>query len=106
MDNSGNWFTRNISIIVIVLSLYPWLLLLIASLNDASKASWLLRAGAGIAIYAFALSVINLIISIIFIVCTHIVTPSVAKNSAGRFFAINSISVVWVLLLSLLVSQG
>ncbi|EMI5801458.1 MULTISPECIES: hypothetical protein [Klebsiella] len=98
MDNSVNWFTRNTSIIVITLSIYPWLLLFILHLNGTYKGTVFVPAFE-VAIFAFMLSVFNLIISIIFITFTYIFSPSVAQNAVGRFFAINSVSVVWIGLL-------
>lgn len=104
MDNSGNWFTRYTRVMIAILSLYPWLIILLAFLDVGHKpAGGFFSAGAALALTLTltltltGLSFINLIISIIFIVLANIYITDTKRGTAGYFFAINSISLLWMI---------
>jgi len=98
MDNSGNWFTRYTRVMTAILSLYPWLIILLTFLDVRHKpAGGFFSAGAALALTLAGLSFINLIISVIFIVLANIYITDTKRGSAGYFFAINSISLLWMI---------
>ncbi|NRE87331.1 hypothetical protein HRF90_17785, partial [Klebsiella michiganensis] len=57
--------------------------------------------GAGLFIFFvfIVLSIINLVISTVIIVVVNVSTPPIPKGSAKYFLAMNSISLLWLMLL-------
>lgn len=97
MHRSKNCFTRYRRVLTAVLSLYPWLLILLTLLEAKDKpAGGFFSAGAAVALTLAGLSFINFIISIIFISLTHVFITTAEKGSVGYFCAINSISLMWM----------
>lgn len=85
-------------IIATRLSLYPWLLMVLVSLNVRNKlAGGFFSAGAAFSCALATLSFINLIISMILIMLINIFITAREKVNAGYFWAINSISLLWVI---------
>ena len=85
-------------VFAVTLSLYPWLIILLTFLDVRHKpAGGFFSAGAALALTLAGLSFINLIISIIFIVLANIYITDAKRGSAGYFFAINSISLLWMI---------
>lgn len=93
MKKSPNWFVKYISLIVTVISLYPWLIILLMMMDGGSAYG----AGLVIAFIFMLLSVINLIISAIVLAVASISEPPLAKGSARYFLAMNSISLLWIM---------
>lgn len=98
MQKSPNWFVKNIKLIVTVIALYPWLLVLLMMGSGGASGSAL---GAGLFIFFvfIVLSIINLVISTVIIVVVNVSTPPIPKGSAKYFLAMNSISLLWLMLL-------
>ncbi|CAM3160827.1 hypothetical protein SB6411_03612 [Klebsiella spallanzanii] len=97
MKQSANWFVRNIKLIVTVISLYPWLLVLLMMIGSGGASGSAYGAGLFIFFVFMMLSVINLVISSIVIVVVNVSNPPLPKGSAKYFFAMNSISLLWVM---------
>jgi len=82
-------------IIGTLLSLYPWLLMVLVSLNVRNKlAGGFFSAGAA---FACALAILSFINIIIFIMLINIFITTREKVNTGYFWAINSISLLWVI---------
>ncbi|QGN39518.1 hypothetical protein [Klebsiella oxytoca] len=95
---SENDSPRYRRIIAALLSLYPWLLMVLVFLNVRDKpAGGFFSAGAAFACALAALSFINIIISIIFIMLVNVFITTREKGNAGYFWAINSISLLWII---------
>ncbi|MGG8277349.1 hypothetical protein PGR10_12465 [Klebsiella sp. 141198] len=100
MKKKTNVITRNIKKITAVISIYPWILLLLAMMNSGPAYAALAAAAAAMVILLFiVLSIVNLIISVVIIVIADISTPSTPKSYVAYFFAMNSVSLLWLLLL-------
>lgn len=101
MKKKTNVITRNIKKITAVISIYPWILLLLAMMNrgPAYAAYAALAAAAMVILLFIVLSIVNLIISVVIIVIADISTPSTPKSYVAYFFAMNSVSLLWLLLL-------
>ncbi|HCT4437678.1 TPA: hypothetical protein OTX98_002640 [Klebsiella aerogenes] len=98
MKKKSNVITRNIKKITAVISIYPWILLLLAMMNSG-PAYAALAAAAMVILLFIVLSIVNLIISVVIIVIADISTPSTPKSYVAYFFAMNSVSLLWLLLL-------
>ncbi|ENV9335927.1 hypothetical protein ACV822_002173 [Klebsiella aerogenes] len=98
MKKKTNVITRNIKKITAVISIYPWILLLLAMMNSG-PAYAALAAAAMVILLFIVLSIVNLIISVVIIVIADISTPSTPKSYVAYFFAMNSVSLLWLLLL-------
>ncbi|ENT2949293.1 hypothetical protein ACFFOE_001291 [Klebsiella aerogenes] len=98
MKKKTNVITRNIKKITAVISIYPWILLLLAMMNSG-PAYAALAAAAMVILLFIVLSIVNLIISVLIIVIADISTPSTPKSYVAYFFAMNSVSLLWLLLL-------
>ncbi|HCS4219738.1 TPA: hypothetical protein ORM06_001617 [Klebsiella aerogenes] len=98
MKKKTNVITRNIKKITTVISIYPWILLLLAMMNSG-PAYAALAAAAMVILLFIVLSIVNLIISVVIIVIADISTPSTPKSYVAYFFAMNSVSLLWLLLL-------
>lgn len=98
MKKKTNAITRNIKKITAVISIYPWILLLLAMMNSG-PAYAALAAAAMVILLFIVLSIVNLIISVVIIVIADISTPSTPKSYVAYFFAMNSVSLLWLLLL-------
>ncbi|HGY2286940.1 TPA: hypothetical protein ACNVBJ_001180 [Klebsiella aerogenes] len=98
MEKKPNWLVRNIKKITAVISIYPWILLLLAMMNSG-PAYATLAATAMVILLFIVLSIVNFIISVVIIVIADISTPSTPKSYVAYFFAMNSVSLLWLLLL-------
>ncbi len=97
MKKSPNGFMKNIKLIVTVISLYPWLLILLMMMGSGGSSGSAYGAGLFIFFIFMILSVINLVISAIVLVVANVSNPPLAKGSAKYFFAMNSISLLWIM---------
>ncbi|KTJ32378.1 hypothetical protein ASU85_16125 [Klebsiella aerogenes] len=98
MEKKPNWLVRNIKKITAVISIYPWILLLLAMMSSG-PAYAALAATAMVILLFIVLSIANFIISVVIIVIADISTPSTPKSYVAYFFAMNSVSLLWLLLL-------
>lgn len=98
MEKKPNWLVRNIKKITAVISIYPWILLLLAMMSSG-PAYATLAATAMVILLFIVLSIVNFIISVVIIVIADISTPSTPKSYVAYFFAMNSVSLLWLLLL-------
>ena len=98
MEKKPNWLVRNIKKTTAVISIYPWILLLLAMMNSG-PAYAALAATAMVILLFIVLSIVNFIISVVIIVIADISTPSTPKSYVAYFFAMNSVSLLWLLLL-------
>lgn len=99
MNPSENGFSRYRRKITLILSLYPWILMLSVFLDIRDKpAGGFFSAGATVALTLAGMSFINFIISIIFIILINAFIATNEKGTAGYFWAINSISLLWMIL--------
>ena len=99
MQKSPNWYVKNIKLIVTVIALYPWLLVLLMMMGSGGASGSALGAGLFIFFVFIVLSIINLVISTVIIVVVNVSTPPIPKGSAKYFLAMNSISLLWLMLL-------
>ena len=99
MQKSPNWFVKNIRLIVTVIALYPWLLVLLMMMGSGG-ASGSARGARRVSVFFFLLkSINNKVISTVIIVVVNVSTPPIPKGSAKYFLAMNSISLLWLMLL-------
>ncbi|MEQ0264929.1 hypothetical protein ABLV66_09490 [Klebsiella sp. CN_Kp073] len=98
MKKKTNIITRNIKKITAVISTYPWILLLLAMMNSGPSYA-ALAAGAMLFLLFIVLSIVNLIISVVIIVIADISTSQTPISYVAYFFAMNSVSFLWLLLL-------
>ncbi|CAM4377978.1 hypothetical protein KU660_04460 [Klebsiella africana] len=104
METKPNWLVRHINLITAAVALYPWLLLILLLWdNQRHPQHGYAALGAAIAIlFLLALtSGINFLISSLVIFCARCSTPPLASGAAMRFFAMNSISLWWLVLLAI-----
>ncbi len=103
METKPNWLVRHINLITTAVALYPWLLMILLLWdNQRHHQHGYAALGAAIAIlFLLALtSGMNLLISSLVIFCARCSTPPLAGGAAVRFFAMNSISALWLILCS------
>ncbi|TTN50115.1 hypothetical protein FPI77_10320 [Klebsiella quasivariicola] len=104
METKPNWLVRHINLITTAVALYPWLLLILLLWdNQRHHQHGYAALGAAIAIlFLLALtSGINFLISSLVIFCARCSTPPLAGGATVRFFAMNSISLLWLGLLAI-----
>ncbi|ENZ4845691.1 MULTISPECIES: hypothetical protein [Klebsiella] len=93
-----NWVIRNIKNIVLVISLYPWALLLITMMaGSGGPSSGAMAAGLMGVLLFIVMSIANLIISLVVIVIADLSTSSLPMRYGAYFCAMNSISVLWLI---------
>ena len=93
-----NWVIRNIKNIVLVISLYPWALLLIMIMaGSGGPSSGAMAAGMMVFLLFIVISIDNLIISLVVIVIADLSTSSLPMRYGAYFCAMNSISVFWLI---------
>ena len=100
MEPKPNWLVRHINLITAAVALYPWLLMILLLWdNQRHHQHGYAALGAAIAIlFLLALtSGMNLLISSLVIFCARCSTPPLAGGAAVRFFAMNSISALWLI---------
>ncbi|MGO0188540.1 hypothetical protein [Klebsiella quasipneumoniae] len=104
METQPNWLIRHINLITAAVALYPWLLLILLLWdNQRHHQNGYAALGAAVAVlFLLALtSGMNLLISSLVIFCARYSTPPLAGGAAVRFFAMNSISLLWLGLLAI-----
>ena len=104
METKPNWLVRHINLITAAVALYPWLLMILLLWdNQRHHQHGYAALGAAIAIlFLLALtSGMNVLISSLVIFVARCTTPPLASGAAVRFFAMNSISLLWLGLLSI-----
>ena len=88
-----NWVISNIKNIVLVISLYPWALLLITMMaGSGGPSSGAMAAGLMGVLLFIVMSIANLIISLVVIVIADLSTSSLPMRYGAYFCAMNSIS--------------
>ncbi|PJR51260.1 hypothetical protein CWM58_08795 [Klebsiella sp. H-Nf2] len=98
IEKQPNWVTRNIKNIVLVISLYPWVLLLITMMaGSGGPSSGAMAAGLMGVLLFIVMSIANLIISLAVIVIADLSTSSLPMRYGAYFCAMNSISVLWLI---------
>ena len=78
METKPNWLVRHINLITATVTLYPWLLMILLLWDN-----------------------MNVLISSLVIFVARCSTPPLASGAAVRFFAMNSISLLWLGLLAI-----
>lgn len=104
MEIQPNWLIRHINLITAAVALYPWLLLILVLWDNQRHHQNVYAAlGAAVAIlFLLALtSGINLLISSLVIFIARSSSSPLASGAAARFFAMNSISLLWLGLLAI-----
>jgi len=104
METKPNWLVRHINLITAAVALYPWLLMILLLWdNQRHHQHGYAALGAAIAIlFLLALtSGMNVLISSLVIFVARCSSPPLASGSAVRFFAMNSISLLWLGLLAI-----
>lgn len=92
-----NWVIRNIKNIVLVISLYPWALLLITMMaGSGGPSSGAMAAGLMVVLLFIVMSIANLLISLVIIVIADLSTTSLPMRYGWYFLAMNSISMLWL----------
>ena len=85
--------------VVTLLSLYPWFTLMLYYLHIRNASGWsVMSTGGEVILFLMVLSVLNLLISLIFIACVIMFNPDSTHSKLCYFFAINSISSLWIFL--------
>ncbi|HDK6714480.1 TPA: hypothetical protein M2P09_000795 [Klebsiella quasipneumoniae] len=104
METQPNWLVRHINLITATVALYPWLLLILLLWdNQRHHQNGYAALGAAVAVL-FLLAVssgINLLISSLVILIARCSSSPLASGTAARFFAMNSISLLWLGLLAI-----
>ncbi|EIY5098389.1 MULTISPECIES: hypothetical protein [Klebsiella] len=104
METKPNWLVRHINLITATVTLYPWLLMILLLWdNQRHHQHGYAALGAAIAIlFLLALtSGMNVLISSLVIFVARCSSPPLASGAAVRFFAMNSISLLWLGLLAI-----
>ncbi|MBD3702988.1 hypothetical protein IE985_03605 [Klebsiella pneumoniae] len=99
METKPNWLVRHINLITTAVALYPWLLMILLLWdNQRHHQHGYAALGAAIAIlFLLALtSGMNLLISSL-VIFVPAVPPHRHGGAAVRFFAMNSISALWLI---------
>ncbi len=99
MEPKPNWLVRHINLITTAVALYPWLLMILLLWdNQRHHQHGYAALGAAIAIlFLLALtSGMNLLISSL-VIFVPAVPPHRWRRAAVRFFAMNSISALWLI---------
>ncbi|HFZ2453935.1 hypothetical protein [Klebsiella aerogenes] len=97
MEKKGNWLVRNIGCISTFIALYPWFCFLLVHLTNNGVAAFL-----GYLMVSFLLAIANLIISTIIIIIVKKSKPPLKNGATLYFLCMNSISVAWMILMSLI----
>ncbi|QFU67616.1 hypothetical protein [Klebsiella quasipneumoniae] len=104
METQPNWLIRHINLITAAVALYPWLLLILVLWdNQRHHQNGYAALGAAVAVL-FLLAVssgINLLISSLVIFIARSSSSPLASGATARFFAMNSISLLWLGLLAI-----
>ncbi len=98
MKKKTNAITKNIKKITTVISIYPWVLLLLTMMSNGP--AYAAFAAGLMTVFLFViLSIVNLIISVVIIVIADRSTSQTPISYVAYFFAMNSVSLLWLLLL-------
>ncbi|HCM7227588.1 TPA: hypothetical protein N3282_002988 [Klebsiella aerogenes] len=98
MKKKTNAITKNIKKITTVISIYPWVLLLLTMMS--SGPAYAAFAAGLMTVFLFVIiSIVNLIISVVIIVIADRSTSHTPISYVAYFFAMNSVSLLWLLLL-------
>ncbi|ENZ8430723.1 hypothetical protein ACHA69_004319 [Klebsiella aerogenes] len=98
MKKKTNAITKNIKKTTAVISIYPWVLLLLTMMS--SGPAYAAFAAGLMTVFLFViLSIVNLIISVVVIVIADRSTSQTPISYVAYFFAMNSVSLLWLLLL-------
>ncbi|HBR1289135.1 hypothetical protein [Klebsiella quasipneumoniae] len=98
MEKQPSWVTRNIKNIVLVITLYPWALLLITIMaGSGGPSSGAMAAGLMVVLLFIVMSIANLFISLVVIVIADLSTSSLPMRYGACFCAMNSISALWLI---------
>lgn len=98
MEKRPSWVTRNNKNIVLVITLYPWGLLLITIMaGSGGPSSGAMAAGLMVVSLFIVMSIANLIISLVVIVIADLSTSSLPMRYEASFCAMNSISALWLI---------